>query len=536
MFRFGLSNLRRLKDIPLTELRPLTLLVGRNSSGKSTFLRAFALLRQSLMTRTSSPILWYGDLVDFGSFLGSVADNKLSNDITLRFGLDELTVSSTPYLYDPSGLPRFRVDREYSNITLEVSIAALEDRTRIRSLTLTANNCQLTYKLLADEENNVTGLTLNDEDILPYASNAKLSITTGAVFPEIVALRPGPDNQTRVNLNDPAIFSAEFTKLIYANLDQRVKAESRRSFVARLLMLPSFDKDSIRVLSQSHVLPSARLRQFASEVSEGRWESLYKRASLLFGASQFAPLLHHASMRLRDSLSSTLYIGPARARSERYYRYQDLAVSEIDPDGKNFPMFLNSLTRGQLENLSDWVERLFNYRIELNRPTGAAGHISINLLEAGNSTNVVDTGYGVSQILPVLGQIWWAANRSGSARPARYGREASVIAIEQPELHLHPAHQALLADALVDIPEQRSEIGPHERPSGKLNFLVETHSEALINRLGELVSMGRLNPENVQILIFEPDGPRQTRVSTARFGSRGELIEWPYGFFVPGPQ
>lgn len=63
--------------------------------------------------------------------------------------------------------------------------------------------------------------------------------------------------------------------------------------------------------------------------------------------------------------------------------------------------------------------------------------------------------------------------------------------------------------------------------------MVETHSETLVNRLGELIAEKKLDPAAVQILIFEPnDGDaRVTNVGVARFGAEGELIDWPYGFF-----
>jgi len=54
---FGVKNLRCLTGTGLVPIRPVTVLVGRNSSGKSTFLRALPLLRQSVETARNSPIL-----------------------------------------------------------------------------------------------------------------------------------------------------------------------------------------------------------------------------------------------------------------------------------------------------------------------------------------------------------------------------------------------------------------------------------------------------------------------------------------------
>lgn len=74
-----LKSFRSLTDTGWVDLRPLTVLVGRNSSGKSSFLRFLPLLRQSIEARTTGPIQWYGDYVDFGGFdetVSSFSDKK----------------------------------------------------------------------------------------------------------------------------------------------------------------------------------------------------------------------------------------------------------------------------------------------------------------------------------------------------------------------------------------------------------------------------------------------------------------------------
>lgn len=62
-----IKNLRCFGDTGFIDLRPITILVGKNSAGKSTFARLFPLLRQSAEEDKRSPILWYGRLVDFGT-------------------------------------------------------------------------------------------------------------------------------------------------------------------------------------------------------------------------------------------------------------------------------------------------------------------------------------------------------------------------------------------------------------------------------------------------------------------------------------
>ena len=97
-------------------------------------------------------------------------------------------------------------------------------------------------------------------------------------------------------------------------------------------------------------------------------------------------VLNYLNSYIRQVVDNLLYIGPARARSERYYRYQELSVSEIDPDGKNFPMFLNSLGKSQVKQLSSWIEELFGYGLDVSPPEGEGGHISIKTSAALQST------------------------------------------------------------------------------------------------------------------------------------------------------
>ncbi|HCI98462.1 MAG TPA: hypothetical protein DHV74_02260 [Sulfitobacter sp.] len=84
---YAVENLRRLKKTPPIEIRPITILVGRNSAGKSTYLRSMPLIRQSIETRSSAPILWWGDYVDFGDFSTAVSDSKddLDSDLPRDF-------------------------------------------------------------------------------------------------------------------------------------------------------------------------------------------------------------------------------------------------------------------------------------------------------------------------------------------------------------------------------------------------------------------------------------------------------------------
>jgi predicted ATPase len=128
-----------------------------------------------------------------------------------------------------------------------------------------------------------------------------------------------------------------------------------------------------------------------------------------------------------------------------------------------------------------------------------------------------DVGIGISQVLPIL--------------VSAYGSSGDIIAIEQPEIHLHPALQAELGDVFIE-----SALGEN-----KNTYILETHSEHLILRIlrriretssGELLE-GHIpiRPSDVSVIFAEPT-PKGTILKELRITEDGEFADkWPGGFF-----
>ena len=145
-----------------------------------------------------------------------------------------------------------------------------------------------------------------------------------------------------------------------------------------------------------------------------------------------------------------------------------------------------------------------------------------SLVESGAETRLAlqDVGYGISQFLPVLIHSFASKRR--------------IIAIEQPEIHIHPKLQAELGDVFIE-----SALGRN-----KNTLLLETHSEHLLLRImrrirqtaeGKLPEgMTPVRPEDVALLFISPD-PQGSVVQDIGLNERGELIKaWPGGFFEEG--
>jgi hypothetical protein len=118
-----------------------------------------------------------------------------------------------------------------------------------------------------------------------------------------------------------------------------------------------------------------------------------------------------------------------------------------------------------------------------------------------------DVGIGISQVLPVLVMA--------------YGSKQKILAMEQPEIHLHPALQAELGDVFIE-----SALGERQN-----TFILETHSEHLIHRLSRRIREGKISPDDIGVVYVEPL-ERGSRFVELSLDEDGDFIdEWPGGFF-----
>ena len=125
---------------------------------------------------------------------------------------------------------------------------------------------------------------------------------------------------------------------------------------------------------------------------------------------------------------------------------------------------------------------------------------------SGAHSLLTDVGFGVSQVLPALVLLY-------------YVPEGSVVLMEQPEIHLHPAVQSKLADVILNVAEARS-----------VQVVVESHSEHLMRRFQRRVAEGKSSSDDVRLYFVRADG-RSARLSDLTLNKWGEIENWPDNFF-----
>ena len=231
--------------------------------------------------------------------------------------------------------------------------------------------------------------------------------------------------------------------------------------------------------------------------------------------------------------SNCSYIAPARAEALRFYRTQGLQVNDIDAYGRNLAEFISSLTPSALQDYNKYTDKLLKIKV---KKENSPGHQSI-VLESGNGKfNISDVGFGYSQMLPIVTKLWYYSYRPNRKNAYIHTRDlGSVILMEQPELHLHPAYQAKLADAFIDYVNMGDRDEDEIFDDSDKKFLIfETHSEAIINRIGRRIREGKLAADAVNVVIFEKTiNNLNTTVRQTQFNDKGQLKDWPIGFFEP---
>lgn len=455
---FRLENFMAFKDTGWLELRRINLVLGRNSSGKTAFIRALRLMKQSLLSAADGQALTLTaeggiDLGSFDVILHRSSESEAEKPETHSAWTDPITFSFRGSITRQSFPEKEEGDTQWG----------------------------LIRRFLAPDE------TLKTES-LHYEVNAayRWDWSQDRFFIAHLGLRVASKEAASKSTPVIAITAVEDKEWEDNEYKSEVQCPSLPGAAQRLFKLDS----------QLRFLPSLVTSELIDEVEIEDQERA--EALRLFWMT--------CSEEIDGFLRSIVYIGPIRPCPERYYIITQEMYDQFRQSGWQF--FLDYLEapvaeRWRFEKINRWIERM-ELGVTLqpdNLIDGRKGSLRAavdlkvderGLDEINDKRSLVDMGYGASQILPII--------IACSVAPLD-----AFILIEQPELHLHPKAQADIADLLISSinenvpargelhPKQLDELRRQQRGNqiaeqkvGQIStrrFLVETHSETLFLRI-----------------------------------------------------
>jgi predicted ATPase len=242
--------------------------------------------------------------------------------------------------------------------------------------------------------------------------------------------------------------------------------------------------------------------------------------TLIEGQTEASSSLVKLRAAFEATLEETAYIGPFRSEQGSLPRIPRQGVSSLGPKGEYALDLLGDNRLRSDGELTTQVEQWFETSMMGNR---------LNLTLAGDlprlqvhdplraiDVDISETGAGFAQVLPIA--VLAYARRLGLIN-------ASLIVLEQPELHLHPAVHGEVVDLLLDtvLVDEKN-----------IRCICETHSEQLITRVRRRIAEGKIRPESVRVLSVGHvsvvgEEPEPIRVIT--FDEFGTPDSWPVGVF-----
>lgn len=241
------------------------------------------------------------------------------------------------------------------------------------------------------------------------------------------------------------------------------------------------------------------------------------------GYYQNASFLADLELSLEDIFRQVYYLGPLREYPKRQYTWAGAQPADMGRKGEKVVDALLasrdsgekiSRGRGQTrftveEYVAYWLKELGLIETFSVEPIAEGSNLyQVWVQKSKNSAKVLitDVGFGVSQILPVLTLCY-------------YVPEGSTILMEQPEIHLHPAVQAGLADVFLDAIKFRN-----------VQIIIESHSEHLLRRLRLRVAQEKVKSSEAMLYFCEMNDGR-SKLCPLEMDMFGNILNWPEGFF-----
>ena len=280
------------------------------------------------------------------------------------------------------------------------------------------------------------------------------------------------------------------------------------SLTNKSIVIPISFKDDSSVLDDTSSIPLFILSHIITDIIKLKSDKKTIKSNTQKRVAQFSDLFSKFLVNVTRALS----MAPIRSKPQRTY---NPLPESIDPEGKEIPMTLMLLKSYKEKKWKDLYESL----LEFGKASGLFSDIKVEKLKKSTSgpfelqfkiknslSNIMDTGYGISQILPILVHLFRA--------PKGY-----KFLLQQPEVHLHPKAQAALSSLLIEGIKSRQH-----------SFVVETHSDYMVDRARIEIQKGNIPPDDVSLVYLEHLKDGTVKAHNISFDKQGNMLGAPVGY------
>jgi len=237
--------------------------------------------------------------------------------------------------------------------------------------------------------------------------------------------------------------------------------------------------------------------------------------------------LHHEKL-----FQSIYYLGPLRTRAERLYSWSGIQPESVGYAGEHPVAAILSARDRSLS----WVKMgmknacplmafekvialkikemglIEEFKVGPISDQRQVYEVKVRTKGSDDWVDLPDVGFGISQVLPVLVQSFYAPH-------------GAIILMEQPEIHLHPNAQSALADVMIDVINSRE-----NWEDRNIQLIIETHSEHFLRRLQRRIAEHPNLQEKVSA-YFADIGKDSPALEPLKIDSYGNILNWPDNFF-----
>ncbi|MGK7864556.1 AAA family ATPase [Falsiroseomonas sp. E2-1-a4] len=490
-----IENFKAFGEAQEIPVGPITLIYGPNSAGKSSIIQSLLLMRQSLQSVaiSESRLLFSGEDVNLGNYTAALHGHNAENKMKLGFSFSSRS---------QAGFTRGFFRGAVKSVDIELDYPKAAQRENV-------SDAWITNVKYGVHDRNAADLSRDPLEV----ELVRLPLKKGEV-PDLGEGVTKADFRPR-----NAASSSDLLKLMML-VNEKMTPEGSQASLKVVPPDPALVKSVMAMKFFSYgFLP------FRIDFSQIDAAALPSAIRYMI-SSPYSPL-EILRRDFVDEMSNISYLGPLRSPPARHYIISGSDKHSVGSRGERMPQILYRKKRMVIPRIN---EKLSEFGIPYVLDIQSAGNTltgDIIAIALSDQRNVVvspsDVGFGIGQLLPILVEGIVSAGKT--------------ICVEQPEIHLHPRLQAHLADFFIETAKTQSESSRVGRPAsegryGGNQWIIETHSEALILRLQTLIRNKTIPASFVTVLYVEPTSYGGARVLRLKLSEEGEFIdEWPHGFF-----